>query len=37
MGYLPVVLFDNYKKYGVIAPTAWPNRPGFITRTRPPR
>jgi simple sugar transport system substrate-binding protein len=34
MGYLPVVLFDNYKKYGVIAPTAWPTGPGFITKDK---
>jgi simple sugar transport system substrate-binding protein len=34
MGYLPVVLFDNYKKYGVIAPTAWPTGPGFITKEK---
>ncbi|MFO1060912.1 MAG: sugar ABC transporter substrate-binding protein [Dongiaceae bacterium] len=34
MGYLPVVLFDNYRKYGVIAPTAWPTGPGFITKDK---
>src|SRR5215475_6170807 len=34
MGYLPVVLFDNYKDYGVIAPTAWPTGPGFITKDK---
>jgi simple sugar transport system substrate-binding protein len=34
MGYLPVVLFDNYKKYGVITPTAWPTGPGFITKDK---
>jgi simple sugar transport system substrate-binding protein len=32
MGYLPVALFDTYRKYGVIAPTAWPTGPGFITK-----
>ena len=26
--------YDNYKKYGVIAPTAWPTGPGFITKDK---
>lgn len=32
MGYLPVVLFHNYKLYGVMPTTDWPTGPGFITK-----
>lgn len=32
MGYLPVVLFRNYHRYGVMPQVAWPTGPGFITK-----
>jgi len=32
MGYLPVVMFKNFKDYGVMPTTAWPTGPGFVTK-----
>lgn len=32
MGYMPVVLIRNYRRFGVVPPVAWPTGPSFVTK-----